>query len=189
MTDLLERFDELSQEYLAWKDRRLKPAQKESARGRVDGYVLRGAEGEIPLSKIMGARSDLLVVHNMGRSCPYCTMWADGFNGLVTHLENRAAFVLVSPDPVEAQQAVRLSRGWKFSMYSSLGTRFKRDLGFEGEDGRQVPGVSAFRRDADGTIRNVANDVFGPGDSYCSAWPLFDLLEGGPGKWQPKLGY
>ena len=92
-------------------------------------------------------------------------------------------------EAIEAQQAFRKKRGWPFEMVSSRGSRFKEDLGFASEDGSQSPGVSAFRRDKDGTIRNVANDVFGPGDLFCGAWHLFDLLEGGPGKWSPKFRY
>ena len=41
----------------------------------------------------------------MGRGCSYCTLWADGFNGLRHHFEDRAAFVVVSPDTPEQQKA------------------------------------------------------------------------------------
>lgn len=70
----------------------------------VEDYTLAGAGGEkATLSSLFGEKEDLIVIHNMGRSCPYCTMWADGFNGVLKHLENRAAFVVVSPDAPEGQ--------------------------------------------------------------------------------------
>src|SRR6516162_6332847 len=33
----------------------------------------------------------LFVIHNMGAGCRNCTLWADGFNGMLRHIENRAA--------------------------------------------------------------------------------------------------
>jgi predicted dithiol-disulfide oxidoreductase (DUF899 family) len=60
--------------------------------------------GSVQLSDLFGEHEDLIVIHNMGVSCPYCTLWADGFNGLIRHLEDRAAFVMVSPDPPDIQK-------------------------------------------------------------------------------------
>ena len=40
------------------------------------------------------------------------------------------------------------------------------------------PGVSVFEKSADGTIRRVAKDFFGPGDFYCNIWHFLDLLPG-----------
>lgn len=167
---------------------RLAKLRRASALGAVEDFELRDRSGPLKLSSLFGDRRDLLVIQNMGRKCPYCTMWADGFNGLLAHLEDRAAFVVVSPDPPNVQDEARRERGWRFRMVSSSGSRFKIALGFE-RDGMQTPGVSAFRRGDDGTVRNVGNDIFGPGDTYCGAWHFFDLLEGGAGEWQPKLKY
>jgi len=73
-------------------------------------------------------------------------------------------------------------------MVCSLGDTFTQDMGFHGEDG-YWPGVSAFRRDEDGRMHRVAKSFFGPGDDFCAVWPLFDLLEGGVGDWEPKYRY
>ena len=40
-------------------------------------------------SDLFGAKSDLIVIHNMGRGCRYCTLWADGFNGVYDQLASR----------------------------------------------------------------------------------------------------
>ncbi len=34
------------------------------------------------LSELFADKDDLFVIHNMGSKCPYCTLWADGYNGI-----------------------------------------------------------------------------------------------------------
>lgn len=156
----------------------------------VSDYTLLAHDGsQVRLSELFGSHDDLILVHNMGKGCAYCTMWADGFTGLVKHLENRAGFVVVSKDPVEVQRSFYQGRGWNFRMYSSHGTNFNRDMGYETETGSQQPGMSAFHRDADGTIRRTGHTGFGPGDDFCAVWPMLDLLAGGPAGWGPKFAY
>jgi len=153
-------------------------------------YVLTNSEGEkVALSTLFGKKDDLILVHNMGRSCPYCTMWVDGFNGVLDHLEDRAAFALVSPDPPPIQKKFGESRGWRFKTVSSKGTNFSKDMGFEGEEGSPEPGVSVFHRTKDGGIFRVSKDEFGPGDEYCIVWHFFDLLREGSKGWEPKFRY
>ena len=81
------------------------------------------------------------------------------------------------------------SRRWNFTVLSSAGSGFKKDLGFESDEGQFMPGVSTFRRSDNGAIINVANDMFGPGDNYCAAWHFFDLLQDGSNDWAPKYSY
>ncbi|MFQ5843596.1 MAG: DUF899 family protein [Planctomycetota bacterium] len=145
--------------------------------------------GQVRLSELFGGKQDLIVVHNMGRTCPYCTMWADGFNGVLDHIQNRVAFVVVSPDGPQTQREFAQGRGWRFRMVSGEGSTFTRDAGYETPEGAPWPGVSAFRRTGDGKIHRTAHTSFGPGDDFCSVWHLFDLLEGGPRGWAPKFGY
>ncbi len=95
---------------------------------------------------------------------------------------------MVSPDSPEVQREFAASRGWRFRMVSSQGDTFTEDMGFLMKEG-YWPGVSAFRRDPDGQIFRVSRSFFGPGDDFCSVWPLFDLLEGCAGEWEPKYQY
>ena len=68
----------------------------------VKNYEFRGANGAaVKLSELFGEKDTLFVIHNMGASCRYCTLWADGFNGVFDHLRSRAAFVVSSPDVPE----------------------------------------------------------------------------------------
>ena len=181
-------------------DHGLQNAQRELAALRaelppeeVKDYELTGPEGgRTRLSEMFGGRSDLIVVHNMGRSCPYCTLWADEYNGVYAHLKNRTPFVVTSPDLPEEQAEFAKGRGWRFPMYSVKGTSFAQDMGFYAESGPMPgyqPGVSTFHRAADGQMERVAQAPFGPGDSFCGVWHYLDLLKDGADGWGPKFQY
>jgi predicted dithiol-disulfide oxidoreductase (DUF899 family) len=137
----------------------------------------------------LGTKDDLIVIHNMGSGCKYCTMWADGLMGMLPQLQDRAAFAVVSPDPPEVQQAFAQSRGWSFRMLSGNGSTFIKDMGYEPSDGDYMPGLSAFHRNRDGSIVRTGRDFFGPGDDYCPPWRMFDLLQDGVNGWEPKYKY
>ena len=153
----------------------------------VADYRFAGADGPVRLSELFGDKDTLFVIHNMGKSCSHCTMWADGFNGVFEHLRDRAAFVVSSPDTLERQQSFAASRGWKFPMVSNQGTTFAEDMGYR-PNGRAMPGVSVFKRKGDKIMR-VADTAFTHGDDFCSVWHLFDLLPEGAAGWQPKFSY
>ena len=144
----------------------------------VQDYVFTNTEGEVRLSELFRDHQHLFVIHNMGTSCPYCTLWADGFNGVNDHLQDRAAFVLSSPDSPKKQAAFKAARGWKFPMVSHEGTSFAEDMGYKGDAGFQ-PGVSVFSKDGNRILR-VSDTWFGPGDDFCTVWSLFDLIPEGP---------
>ena len=158
----------------------------------VEDYSLLAADGQsAPLSSLFGGMDQLILVHNMGTSCAYCTLWADNFNGALRHIQSRAGFAVVSPDAPAVQQKFAAGRGWKFPMFSAKGSPFSKNLGFETGDTNMpfVPGVSVFQKDDGGRITRVAKDFFGPGDLYCNVWHFFDLLPGGANGWQPQFSY
>jgi predicted dithiol-disulfide oxidoreductase (DUF899 family) len=158
----------------------------------VEDVELLGPTGPIRLSRLFGRHEDLLIVHNMGKSCPYCTLWADGLNGMVDHIESRTAFFVVSPDPPEEQKAFAAARGWRFRMLSDGDSGFTKAMGYVNEeDGKTQywPGFSTFRKREDGSVVRIAHGYFGPGDLYCSVWHLFEHLDGGTGEWQPRFTY
>ncbi len=166
---------------------KLRAAQASIEPEEVKDYELRRAGGgKVKLSELFGDKDTLLVVHNMGASCPYCTLWADGFNGVFDHLRNRAAFVLTSPDTPEQQQKFAQGRGWRFPMVSCQGTTFPQDMGYW-RDG-PMPGVSVFKR-VGGHIARVSDTSFSPGDDFCSVWHFLDLIPEGAAGWQPKFSY
>lgn len=156
----------------------------------VEDHVFTTAGGKkVKLSKLFGVHDELVLIHNMGVRCVYCTMWADGFNGLRAHLADRAGFVVVSPDPPKIMGEFAKGRGWKFAVYSHHGTSFGKDLGFESPSGGAWPGVSTFFKNPDGRIFRIAKAFFGPGDDFCATWHLIDLLPRGTNGWEPKYSY
>ena len=177
-----ERFEKARGDLLA--------AVKAQGPETVNEYTFKATDGsDVMLSELFGDKDDLIVVHNMGKSCPYCTLWADGFIGVADHLGNRAAFVLTSPDEPETLRQFADGRGWKFRTLSTQGSTFARDMGYEAEPGKPLPGVSAFRREPGGTIVRTGHSPFGPGDLYCGVWHLLDLLKDGAAGWEPKYSY
>jgi len=154
----------------------------------VQDYVFATPSGPRSLSSLFGNKPDLFVIHNMGTSCPACTMWADGFNGLYPHIAARAAFVVASPDPPEMQQRFAAGRGWRFPMVSHAGSSFAADMGYRGKKGGWLPGVSVFKRDGERILR-VADTGFEPGDDFCALWHFLDLTPEGKGDWEPDYRY
>jgi len=143
--------------------------------------------GRTSLLQLFGDHQDLMLVHNMGISCPACTLWADGYNGIHQHITSRAAFAVSSPDPPDVQQKFAASRGWVFRMVSHVGTSFAEDMGYRaGKSWR--PGMSVFRRDGQQILR-VSDVAWSPGDDFCTIWHFFDLLPEGTAGWKPKLSY
>jgi predicted dithiol-disulfide oxidoreductase (DUF899 family) len=156
----------------------------------VPDYTLADEHGSVSLKQLFAGRQDLLIVHNMGSRCPYCTAYADGFNGVLHHLLARTAFVVISPDTPEVQRKFAASRGWRFRMVSARGTSFSKDLGFEDTPGEHWPGASALRLQQDGTIQRTGFTSFDPGDKFSPIWPLFGLLDPQHGaEWEPKISY
>ena len=190
-TEITERIAALETELLE-KQQTLAELRRELPPEPVKDYVLQTTAGPTKLSELFGDKPDLILIHNMGKGCSYCTLWADGFNGEVEHLQDRAAFVVCSPDAPEVQSEFAAGRGWRFPMVSSSDTTFTADMGYirewQGKSG-PWPGVSTFRKNDDGSIARIAHCSLGPGDAFCGVWHLFNLLEGGPGDWQPKYSY
>ena len=112
----------------------------------VRDYVFQTTRGERRLSDLFGDKNDLLVIHNMGRRCNACTMWADGFNGVYPQLARRTAFALSSPDAPDVQAPFAAERGWRFPIVSHAGSSFAADMGYYDEKEGFWPGVSAFHR-------------------------------------------
>lgn len=144
----------------------------------VKNYSFLTADGkETSLLELFGQHSTLIVIHNMGKSCSYCTMWADGFTGIYDRLSEKTSFVLSSPDQPSEQKALAMERDWIFPMISTSNTenKFKEDMGFLNNQ-QVVPGLSVFLKQDDSTIVHHTKVTFGPGDHFGVLWHLLDLL-------------
>ncbi len=157
-----------------------------------EDYTLLDIKGNnVLFSSLFQDKEELLVIHNMGKSCAYCTMWADTLSSSTRVINNRVPMVLVSPNEYQIMHEFASSRNWEMNCLSAHESTFIKDCGYATEkDGKTyyMPGVSAFLK-KDGKIYRTNKDYFGPGDVYCSPWHFFDLLSNKVNNWVPKMIY
>jgi len=64
------------------RKKRIELLAKIGEKEMTEDYTFANADGTTTkFSELFGDRKYLFVVHNMGGSCPACTMWGDAFNG------------------------------------------------------------------------------------------------------------
>ena len=152
---------------------------------RVDKpYAFDAIEGRVTLGDLFA-----------GHGCPSCSFWSDNFNGIDKHLAARdTAFVLVSRGPLDRLQAYRKRMGWDFRWVSSAPSDFNQDFAVSFEPGEQglkynfgtikppgqeMPGVSAFRKDDDGTIYRTYSAYSRGIDILNGTYHLLDITSKG----------
>ncbi|WP_323847361.1 DUF899 family protein [Microbulbifer magnicolonia] len=166
---------------------KLNELRKQHRGDAVPNYTFSTLDGDVSLLDLFAGRERLLLIHNMGQGCRYCTLWADGFNGFVPHLESAMSVVLVSRDAPEVQRQFANSRGWRFRLASHGGGDYIREQSvLPGE--ANMPGAVVYERDGD-TIYRKNSSVFGPGDIYCAMWSLLGLAGLGEADWTPQFNY
>src|SRR5215472_6335948 len=93
-------------------------------------YILEGRKGRQSLADLFDGRSQLIVYHFMfdpdwDAGCPHCSFWADNFNPVIVHLNQRdVSLVAVSRAPFPKLAAYQKRMGWTFQWLSSLETDF-----------------------------------------------------------------
>lgn len=165
----------------------LNELRKANREGEVPNYAFDMLDGETTLLEMFGDRDKLLVIHNMGQGCRYCTLWADGFNGIIPHIESVMSLVLVSKDSPAVQRRFANSRNWQFRM-ASHGNGLYNDEQLLMKNMPGMPGAVVYERDGD-TIYRKNTCVFGPGDIYSSMWNLLGLAGMGEAEWTPQFSY
>lgn len=150
----------------------------------VKDYVFTTLNGDMNLSEMFAGKETLMLIHNMGTGCDYCSLWADGFNGFLPHLSSIFSVYLVSKDSPKEQAAFKHARGWDFDMASHGGGDYiKEQTVLAGED--NMPGV-VFYQMQDGNPQRKNSAIFGPGDDYCSMWSLLSLAGVSEKEWTPN---
>ncbi|MDX2112041.1 MAG: DUF899 family protein [Verrucomicrobiota bacterium] len=153
----------------------------------IPNYRFETLQGPVSLVDLFAGKQTLFVIHNMGQACRYCTLWADGFNGFLPHLEASFAVVLVSKDTPEVQQQLANSRGWRYRMASHGGGAYiKEQSVYAGE--ANVPGMVCYQYDGQ-RITRKGSAIFGPGDRFCSIWSILSLAGLGAEEWTPQYSY
>jgi len=105
-------------------------------------YVFDGPQGKQTLAELFDGRSQLVVYHFMfhpdwDAGCPHCSRWADNFNGVIVHLNQRdVTMIAVSRAPYAKLAAYRERMGWSFEWMSSFETDFNFDyrVSFTGDE-------------------------------------------------------
>ena len=124
---------------------KLEKLRRENPPTPVKNYTFEGPHGSVELLKLFGSKNKLILIHNMGQGCRWCTSWADGINAMLPHLENSFSVALVSKDPPELQRQFALARGWRFQMLSHGGGSYINEQGVV-EGGKNDPGTKSFAR-------------------------------------------
>lgn len=96
-------------------------------------YLFDGPNGKQTLSDLFDGRSQLIVYHfmydpNWDAGCPSCSFWADNFNGIVVHLNQRdVTMIAVSKAPYSKIGEYKKRMGWNFKWVSSYDNDFNFD--------------------------------------------------------------
>ena len=96
-------------------------------------YLFVGPNGKQTLSDLFDGRTQLIVYHfmydpNWDAGCPSCSFWADNFNGIVVHLNQRdVTMIAVSKAPYSKIGEYKKRMGWNFKWVSSYDNDFNFD--------------------------------------------------------------
>lgn len=96
-------------------------------------YLFVGPNGKQTLSDLFDGRTQLIVYHfmydpNWDAGCPSCSFWADNFNGIVVHLNQRdVTMIAVSRAPYSKIEEYKKRIGWNFKWVSSYDNDFNFD--------------------------------------------------------------
>ena len=166
-------------------------------------YLFEGADGKHTLADLFEGRSQLIVYHFMfgpdwDAGCAHCSFWADNFNEIVVHLNQRDVTMLaVSRAPLEKIEAYKKRMGWTFKWLSSGSTDFNFDFqaSFRPEDiqagkvfynfAMQPPhssereGASVFYKDSSGKIFHTYSTYARGIDLMNTAYNYLDIVPKG----------
>lgn len=166
----------------------LNQRRKDTVASRIDDYTFETGEGAVKLSQLFGSHNKLLVIHNMGQGCRYCTLWGDGINAFLPHLESAMSVVVVSKDTPEQQRVFANARGWRMRMASHAGGDYMNEqVSIEGM-GANLPGAACYEM-RDGNILKTNSTLFGPNDLYCPMWHFLGLAGITANEWTPQFNY
>ncbi|MHB0952852.1 MAG: DUF899 domain-containing protein [Allorhizobium sp.] len=163
-------------------------------------YVFDTPTGRRTLADLFDGRSQLVIYHFMfgpdwEAGCPGCSFLADHLDGAMVHLNNHdVSFVCVSRAPLDKIEAYKRRMGWRFPWVSSFGSDFNFDyhVSFTREElaagpvyynyretpaenaHDELPGLSSFYRDADGTIYHTYSNYARGGEEMLGTMMILD---------------
>ena len=166
-------------------------------------YVFEGAGGKQTLPELFDGRSQLMVYHFMFEpgweaGCPHCSFWADNFDPIVVHLNQRdVTMIAVSRAPYAKLAAYQKRMGWDFKWVSSSGTDFNFDyrVSFTADELEKKEavynfktirpgmaereGASVFYKDSEGRVYHTYSTYARGIDMFNTAYHYIDLAPKG----------
>ena len=166
-------------------------------------YIFEGPNGKQTLSKLFEGRSQLVVYHFMfdpswDAACPHCSFWADNFNGIIVHLNQRdVTMIVVSRAPYRKLADYQKRMSWDFKWFSCYDTDFNFDynVSFTSEElvrkeafynftiqdphSSEREGVSIFYKDPVGRIFHTYSAYARGIDILNTAYNYLDLVPKG----------
>ncbi len=166
-------------------------------------YTFSGPDGMQTLTELFDGKSQLIVYHfmfdpNWEAACPHCSFWADNFNGIISHLNQRdVTMIAVSRAPYSKIDAYKKRMGWDFKWVSSGDTDFNFDyhVSFTAKelekkeafynftiqdlDSPEREGVSVFYKDSDGRVFHTYSTYARGIDMLNTAYNYLDLVPKG----------
>jgi len=178
-------------------------------------YAFQGPKGKETLPQLFEGRSQLVVYHfmfapNWEAGCPHCSFWADNFNPIIVHLNQRdVTMVAISRAPYSKLEKYRSRMGWTFKWLSSGESDFNFDFhvsftddelskkralyNYEMQDPGETDreGVSVFFKDSNGDVFHTYSTSARGIDILNTAYNYLDLVpkgrdEGGRGPYWVK---
>lgn len=170
---------------------------------RVDEpYAFDGPDGRQTLDDLFEGRRQLIVYHFMfapewSEGCKHCSFWADNFDALGVHLNQRdTTFVAISRAPLATLDAFKRRMGWRFKWVSSAPSDFNFDYNVSfrpaemssgsgyynyesGERGSDREGASVFYRGEDGSIYHTYSTYARGIDLLNTTYNFLDLTPKG----------
>ncbi|NEV02566.1 DUF899 domain-containing protein [Bradyrhizobium uaiense] len=162
-------------------------------------YVFDGPDGKVTLRDLFKGRPQLVVQHVMfapewDAACKSCSFWVDGFERMVPHLAARdTTMVAISRAPLAKLEAFKKRMGWTFDWVSSGTNDFNYDYGVSFTQGQidagdakynygttplygpELPGISVFFRDEEGSVFHTYSTFARGLDMMNAAYHYLDL--------------
>lgn len=164
-------------------------------------YVFDTEGGKKTLADLFDGRSQLVVYHFMfhpdwDAGCHGCSFMADHLDGTLPHLNHHdITLVMASRAPLEKLRAYKRRMGWHVPWVSSAGSDFNYDFEVSftpealaagtttydympqpaGGGMEDLPGLSAFYRDADGQVFHTYSTYAGGADALLGTLRIIDF--------------
>ena len=161
-------------------------------------YSFESDRGTSSLVDLFAGRSQLITVHFMygpewQEGCKSCSFWADQYDAVEPHLNARdVSLAVVSRSPWANIADFKQRMGWDFHWLSSANCQFNQDfnVSFPGESTgiynyqegnvmEDLPGLSVFKRDEDGSIYHTYSCYARGLDPLNATYQLLDLVPSG----------